>query len=96
MVQNWFIYNHALLTLIHIPLTYFIWYRHQGYLYFNTYLFTLMATTNFLMQLLIEYAMIGTYVYHYIYYKIGGIMIIILYTMLSMQKYNINKANRRK
>lgn len=95
-IQSWFIYNHSLLALIHLPLTYLIWYRHHDYLYFNTYLFTLMAIANFLIQLLIEYIILGNHFYHYIYYKIGGILIVILYSIHSVNSYNIAKANKRK
>ncbi|RTL07472.1 hypothetical protein EKK58_01845 [Candidatus Dependentiae bacterium] len=93
-VQSWFVYDKALLALTHLPFAYCILYRHHNYLYFNTFLFTIIACGSFLIQLLIEYIMLNAHIDYYIYYKISGMLTI---TLCSMYAIHIckNKANKR-
>lgn len=95
MIQYWFVHDKALLAAGHLPVAYFIWYRHHDYLYFNSFLFAILANGNFLIQLLIEWNMSNTHVFSYIYYKISGILIGTLYSIYNMHIYTNNKANKR-
>jgi hypothetical protein len=94
-IEQWFFYGHSFLAIIHIPLTYIIWYRHHQYLYFNTLLFMMMCMASFTVQLLVEHIMLESTPLFYIYCKLCGIMVCTWYGMYLIHTYTIKAKKGR-
>ncbi|HTM05748.1 MAG TPA: hypothetical protein VL201_00750 [Patescibacteria group bacterium] len=86
--EQWFFYGHSFLALVHIPLTYYIWYQHHHYLYFNTPLFMGISIGSFGLQLIAEEAMLEAIPFAYIYCKLCGIIVFIWYGMHRIRAHN--------